>query len=122
MPIPDGVGQENLHVVCLDEDGQLEEVPNRIVSVDGRDALTFTAAHFSPYGIYNYNSGSTVVADVKEGQAVFMSLGKKDDSPDTGDYSIHPKWFFGAGLFFAAMAVFFYRGGRRRTRKNMTES
>ena len=122
MPIPDGVGQENLHVVCLDEDGQLEEVPNRIVSVDGRDALTFTAAHFSPYGIYNYNSGSTVVADVKEGQAVFMSLGKKDDSPDTGDYSIHPKWFFGAGLFFAAMAVFFYRGGRRRPRKNMTES
>ena len=122
MPIPDGVGQENLHVVCLDEDGQLEEVPNRIVSVDGRDALTFTAAHFSPYGIYNYNSGSIVVADVKEGQAVFMSLGKKDDSPDTGDYSIHPKWFFGAGLFFAAMAVFFYRGGRRRPRKNMTES
>lgn len=122
MPIPDGVGEENLHVVCLDADGQLEEVASRIVSVDGRDALTFTAAHFSPYGIYNYNSGSTVVADVKEGQAVFMSLGKKDDSPDTGDHSIHPKWFFGAGLFFASMAVFFYRGGRRRTKKNTAKS
>lgn len=122
MPIPDGVGEENLHVVCLDADGQLEEVTSRIVSVDGRDALTFTAAHFSPYGIYNYNSGNTVVADVKEGQAVFMSLGKKDDSPDTGDHSIHPKWFFGAGLFFASMAVFFYRGGRRRTKKNTAKS
>lgn len=114
MPIPNGVGQENLHVVCLDADGQLEEVASRIVTVDGKEALTFTATHFSPYGIYNYNSGSAVVSDVKDGQAVFMSLGKKDDSPDTGDYSIHPKWFFGAGLFFAAMAVFFYRGGRRR--------
>lgn len=117
MPIPAGVGQENLHVVCLDADGQLEEVPSRIVAADGRDALTFTASHFSDYGIYNYNSNSTVVSDVKDGQAVFMSLGKKDDSPDTGDHSIHPKWFFGAGLFFAAMAVFFYRGGRRRGKK-----
>lgn len=117
MPIPAGVGQENLHVVCLDADGQLEEVESRIVSVNGQDMLAFTAAHFSPYGIYNYNSNSTVVSDVKEGQAVFMSLGKKDDSPDTGDHSIHPKWFFGAGLFFASMAVFFYRGGRRRRKK-----
>ena len=48
-----------------------------------------------------------------------MSLGKKDDSPDTGDDSIHPKWFFGAGLFFAAMGVFFYRGGRRRGKKKV---
>lgn len=121
MPIPAGVGQENLHVVCLDADGQLEEVPSRIVSVDGRDAISFTAAHFSPYGIYNYTSGNTVVSDVKEGQAVFMSLGKKDDSPDTGDYSIHPKWFFGAGLFFAAMAMFFYRGGKRRKKIDIVE-
>ena len=119
MPIPAGVGQENLHVVCLDADGQLEEVPSRIVAADGRDALTFTAAHFSSYGIYNYNSNSTVISDVKDGQAVFMSLGKKDDSPDTGDDSIHPKWFFGAGLFFAAMGVFFYRGGRRRGKKKV---
>ena len=50
-----------------------------------------------------------------------MSLGKKDDSPDTGDYSIHPKWFFGAGLFFAAMAVYFYRGGRHGKRRKNVE-
>ena len=121
MPIPDGVGQENLHVVCLDADGQLEEVPSRIVSANGQDVLTFTASHFSPYGVYNYTAGNTVVSDVKDGQAVFMSLGKKDDSPDTGDYSIHPKWFFGAGLFFAAMAVYFYRGGRHGKRRKNVE-
>lgn len=108
MPLPQGVLTENLHVVCLDSDGQLEEVESRIVSVDGQDAVAFTAAHFSAYAIYHYGSGPAV-ADVKEGQAVFLSLGKKDASPDTGDYSIHPKYYFGAGLFFAAMAMFFWR-------------
>lgn len=108
MPLPSGVLQENMHVVCLDEDGQLEEVDSRIVSLDGKDAVTFQAAHFSAYGIYSYGTGPAV-ADVRDGQAVFVSLGKKDASPDTGDYSIHPKYFLGAGLFFAAMAVFFYQ-------------
>ncbi len=108
MPLPSGVLQENLHVVCLDGDGQLEEVDSRIVSLDGKDAVVFQAAHFSAYGIYNYGTGPAV-ADVRDGQAVFTSLGKKDISPDTGDHSIHPKYFLGAGLFFAAMAMFFYR-------------
>lgn len=108
MPLPQGVLTENLHVVCLDSDGQLEEVDSRVVSVDGQDAVAFTAAHFSAYGIYHYGSGPAV-ADVEEGQAVFLSLGKKDDSPDTGDYSIHPKYILVAGLFFSSMAMFFYR-------------
>lgn len=119
IPIPDGVGEENLHVVCLDADGQLEEVESRVVSSDGMDALTFTAKHFSPYAVYNYGSGNTSVADVRDGQAVFASLGNKDDSPDTGDHSIHPKWFLSIGLVFAAMAMFCYRGNRR-TRKEKT--
>lgn len=108
MPLPSGVLQENMHVVCLDVDGQLEEVDSRIVSLDGKDAVAFQASHFSAYGIYNYGTGPAV-ADVKDGQAVFVSLGKKDASPDTGDNSIHPKYFLGAGLFFAAMAMFFYQ-------------
>lgn len=108
MPLPAGVLRDNMHVVCLDADGQLEEVESRIVSLDGKDAVVFQAAHFSAYGIYNYGTGPAV-ADVRDGQAVFTSLGKKDISPDTGDHSIHPKYFLGAGLFFAAMAMFFYR-------------
>lgn len=109
MPLPSGVLSNNLHVVCLDEDGQLEEVDSRIVSVNGKDAVAFQAAHFSDYGIYNYGSSGMAVADVKDGQAVFVSLGKKDASPDTGDYSIHPKYFLCAGLFFVSMALLFYR-------------
>ena len=117
IPIPNGIGESNLHVVCLDADGQLEEVESRIISADGLDALTFSAKHFSSYGIYNYGDSSSNVADVKDGQAVFTSLGNKDDSPDTGDYSIHPKWFLCIGLVFSAMAMFFYRGGRRKATK-----
>ena len=117
IPIPNGVGENNLHVVCLDADGQLEEVESRIISADGLDALTFSAKHFSAYGIYNYGDNSLTTADVKDGQAVFTSLGNKDDSPDTGDYSIHPKWFLCIGLVFSAMAMFFYRGGRRKATK-----
>lgn len=108
MPLPSGVLQNNLHVVCLDEDGQLEEVDSRIVSLNGKDAVAFQAAHFSYYGIYNYGS-NLAVADVKDGQAVFVSLGKKDASPDTGDYSIHPKYILCAGLFFTSMALLFYQ-------------
>lgn len=110
VPMPNGVNEENLHVVCLDADGQLEEVKSRVISSDGIDAIIFTAKHFSPYGVYNYGTSNGVVADVKDGQAVFASLGNKDDSPDTGDHSIHPKWFLSVGLLFMALAVFFYRG------------
>lgn len=112
IPMPQGIGEENLHVVCLDANGQLEEVDSRISSVDGTDCITFNASHFSAYGIYNYVSGNMSV--VNNGQAVFTSLsGNKDASPDTGDHSIHPKWFFGAGLLFTGLALIFYRGKRK---------
>lgn len=118
IPVPQGIREDNLHVVCLDADGQLEELESSIVSVDGMDALKFSAKHFSAFGVYNFGSGSNmVVANVDGGQAVFASLGNKDDSPDTGDHSIHPKWLLGAGLFFASMAMFFYRGDRKRRSK-----
>lgn len=116
IPFPKGIGGENLHVVCLDANGQLEEVDSRITAVDGVDCITFAAGHFSSYGIYNYISGNTAV--VSNGQAVFTSSsGIRDASPDTGDISIHPKWFLGAGLFFAGLALFFYRGKRYKLRK-----
>jgi hypothetical protein len=122
IPVPGTVSEDRLHVVCLDEDGQLEEVESSYISSDGIDAITFNARHFSYYGVYNFGSASDQsVADVKDGQAVFTSIGKKDDSPDTGDHSIHPKWFFGAGLLFASLAVFFYRPIRKKRVLTKTE-
>lgn len=115
IPMPEGIGEENLHIVCLDENGQLEEVESRISSVSGTDCIIFNANHFSYYGVYNYLSGNT--AKVSNGQAIFTSLsGEKDDSPNTGDNSIHPKWFLGAGLLFTGLALFFYNGKKRFVR------
>lgn len=112
LPLPKGIGQENLHVISLDANGQLEEAESRIVSIDGVDCVVFVTNHFSPYGIYNYTSGNE--ASVSEGKAFFTSLsGNKDVSPDTGDYSIHPKWFLFIGFLFTGLALFFYRGRRR---------
>ncbi len=112
IPMPKGIGEENLHVVCLDNNGQLEEVKSRIEEKDKAKYIVFEANHFSDYGIYNYVSGN--VAKVNNGQAFFNSLTEnKDESPDTGDNSIHPKWFFGAGLLFTGLALIFYRGKRK---------
>ncbi|MBD5521649.1 MAG: LPXTG cell wall anchor domain-containing protein, partial [Lachnospiraceae bacterium] len=112
IPVPSGITENNLHVVSLDNNGQLEEVESRIASVDGMDCLVFTTNHFSPYGVYNYASGNS--AGVENGQAVFTSLsGNKDASPNTGDNSIHPKWFLVMGLLFTGLALMLYRGKRR---------
>ena len=116
LPMPKGVTGENLHVVCLDADGQLEEVDSRVDTGGDEPAVVFTAKHFSYYGIYNYSTSGTVTADVENGQAVFASLGNKDVSPDTGDSGIHPKWFLCIGLACTALALFFYRGGKRSRR------
>ncbi len=115
IPLPDGIVQENLHVVCLDANGQLEETTSRVVSVNGTDCIVFRTNHFSPYAIYNYLSGNTAV--VSNGQAVFSNLSaRKDISPDTGDNSIHPKYFLGIGLLFTGISLFFYRGKHRKAR------
>ncbi len=112
IPLPDGIGEENLHVICMDANGQLEEIGSSIFSNNGVDYLTFTTNHFSPYAVYNYVSG--VSAQVIDGKAVFSSNGNKDVSPNTGDNSIHPKWFLFIGFLFTGLAMFFYRGRRRK--------
>ena len=99
IPLPDGITEENLHVVTLDANGQLEEMASRVTAVDGINCVTFATNHFSPYGIYNYGSSQTAFTS--------LSTGNKDVSPDTGDYSIHPKWFLFIGLFCTGLALFF---------------
>lgn len=53
VPKPKGILEEGLQVVCLDEDGQLEKVESRLVTVNGETCVQFTAEHFSAYGFYN---------------------------------------------------------------------
>ena len=107
--MPEGLSAENLHVVTLDQDGQLEAVEHRVTELEDGNYVQLTVNHFSPYGIYQYTpmNGQAVVTD---GKAVITnSSGIKDDSPDTGDL-IHPKWFLALGLLACSVALFFYKG------------
>lgn len=104
IPLTNELQNGTLHVVCLDSDGQMEEVPYTISETGSEKVVKIQAEHFSPYAIYAYKSNQYVAeAVVKDGEAIF-TLGsvKLDDSPDTGDY-IHPKWFLIAG--FGAIGV-----------------
>ena len=97
-------------MVTLDQDGQLEAVEHRVVQMDDGKYIQFTTNHFSPYGIYRYTSVNAQ-AVVTNGSAVITDLsGNKDNTPDTGDFGPHPKWFLAAGLLAGAVALFFYKG------------
>ncbi len=113
IPAPAGALTDNMHVVTLDQDGQMEALEYRIVNLEDGDYIQFTTSHFSPLGIYSY-AGINGQAQVTDGRAVISSLsGNKDDTPDTGD-PIHPKWFLALGLLAGAVALFFYQGKPRR--------
>lgn len=108
LPIPAGISEQNLHAVCTDEDGQLEEVPYELTNVSGAAAIKLEISRFSAYALYNYESKAVVSGEEKnqDGTSVFTAQsGKKDASPDTGD-GIHPKWFLVSGLVFFSAAIF----------------
>ncbi len=115
MKLPGGTPTENLHVVTLDQDGQLEAVEHRILEMEDGNYIQFTTSHFSPYGIYQYTpmNGQAVVADGKA--VIAKGSGARDDTPDTGDF-LHPKWFLALGLLAGAVALFFYKGNKKGSR------
>lgn len=108
LSVPAGMDTERLHVVTLDQDGQLEAVSYQILESEEGEQLQFTTNHFSPYGIYQQESyaGSGVVSN---GKALIRGTGAKDQTPDTGDF-LHPKWFLVMGLMAISVLCFLYRG------------
>lgn len=108
IPKPEKKKAEGLHVVTLDEDGQLEAVNYQLLTLEDGEYIRFNTNHFSPFGIYSY-TGISGQGMVKNGAALISLSGEKDNTPDTGD-PIHPKWVFAMGLFAAAVALFFYKG------------
>lgn len=95
IELPDNLPTANLHVICLDEYGQLEDLPFKVVGVNGKLCVNFEISHTGEYGLYSYNSSALLPQDL-------------DSSPDTGD-PIHPKWFLSAGLLLAALGFFIYK-------------
>ncbi len=99
IPLPQSVTKNNLHVVCLDNDGQLESVDFTTEDINDISYVTFSCEHFSPYGFYNYSGANEIV---KEGDHI------KDDTPDTGDYGPAPRIFLVIAIAALGIAVILY--------------
>lgn len=103
MVVPSGLEKDMLNVVCLDEDGQLEAVDYTLN--DDQSVITLRCKHFSPYGMFNMNFNGEVS---KTGDRI------KDDTPDTGDFGMNPKWFLAIGLFAVSILLFIISGKRTK--------
>lgn len=107
LSLPQQLQNQDLRLVTLDRNGQLEFLD--IVN-DGQQ-IQFSTDYLSVYGIYG--SGSLFAqGNVVDGQVVITGYGKRDDSPDTGDY-IHPKWILGIGLLASGLAILLLQQKRR---------
>ncbi len=100
MPIPIGVEGNTYHVVCVDDDGQLEEVPATVD--DTGKSLTFTTNHLSHFGIYA-TDGDTGRSILRNGQTVKNY--KLDDSPNTGDSGLNVRYVI--AFLVACLGLFF---------------
>lgn len=107
LPVPSQLQGKELRLVTLDRNGQLEYLP---IATDGQQ-MRFSTDYLSVYGIYG--SGTLFAqGDVVNGQVVITSYGRKDASPDTGDF-IHPKWILGTGLLALGLAILLLQRKRR---------
>ena len=112
VPLPVEIKGNTVHVVVMDEDGQLEKLSSSLESKDGKDYVKFSTDYLSTFAIYAIGENGTV--QIENGAAVSAISGKKDYSPNTGDSSIHPKWFVATGITALAIAVMAYKPKKRR--------
>lgn len=99
IPIPDILiqyGGSNRAISV--SNGALEHLNTRFTSIDGVPCMTFTATHFSPYGVYTDTENLTASMDM---------------TPKTGD-GIHPKWFLSVGLMCASIVLFLKKDEKKR--------
>lgn len=94
--LPSNVPTSNLHVICLDEDNQLEDIPYKLVNNSDKLYVNIDITHTGKYGIYAIYSANTNFANL-------------DDTPDTGD-GVNPKTVLSAGLLFLGLAIILFKG------------
>lgn len=102
MPIPETIKGNRYRVVCLDEDGQLEEAD----SVTEGDRIRFKTTHLSDYAIYA--TGDEAVSLSLENGKLVKNY-KKDASPDTGDNSLPVNYVFALGISLIGIILILYR-------------
>ena len=102
-----------IHVVVLDEDGQLERLASSIEKIGDNNYIKFSTNYLSVFSIYAMGENGDFI--VKDGNLEYSTVsGKKDYSPNTGDYSIHPKWFIAIGLSALAIGLMTAKPKKRR--------
>lgn len=99
--------------VCLDNNGQLEFTSCKQYATEAGSYVTFEVKHFSPYGLYQGDNVPQSFKDafdekiaMRKGAEYNVDYGRKDVSPDTGDY-IEPKWLLAIGLLALSIFLFF---------------
>lgn len=113
VPLPTEIEGNTVHVVALDEDGQLEKLASSIQNENGKDYIRFSTDHLSTFAIYALGENGTI--QIKNGVASLTTpSSRKDYSPNTGDNSIHPKWFIAIGLTAMAIALIAYKPRKKR--------
>ena len=113
VPLPTEIKGNTGHVVTLDEDGQLEKLASTLKTIDGKDYIQFSTTHLSTFAIYALGENGTV--QIEGGNASLTTpSARKDYSPNTGDNSIHPKWFIAIGLTAFSLALIAYKPRKKR--------
>ena len=109
LPIAKVYNEQPVVAVCLDSDGQLEYI-SCVHHMEGdQEYAVFDVNHFSPYAILCgdkvpqvYQNAYYEKVAAKKAANYSSKYGKKDESPDTGDW-IHPKWILAIGLILLAI-------------------
>ena len=113
VPLPTEIKGNTIHVVTLDEDGQLEKLACEILTLDGKDYVHFSTNHLSTFAIFALGENGSV--QIENGKASLTTVStRKDYSPNTGDNSIHPKWFVAIGMSALAIALMAYKPRKYR--------
>lgn len=93
LSLPDKVSSRNLHVICTDNNGQLEDLSYEVKAIEDELYVVFDISHTGYYAIYSLPDNSVITA------------AGLDISPDTGDY-LNPKWFLSIGLLALSLILF----------------
>ncbi len=95
MSLPSNIPTQNLHVICTDDDGQLEDLSYSVIENEGKLCVKFNISHTGHYGMYALPQSASTGTGL-------------DASPDTGD-PVNPKTVLSIGLFLAGLALILIR-------------
>ena len=112
VPLPTEIKGNTVHVVALDEDGQLEKLDSSLQEKNEKNYVQFSTNHLSTFAIFAMGENGSI--QIENGEVLTTVSGRKDYSPNTGDSSIHPKWFIALGLTAIALGFFSYKPSAKK--------